>query len=333
MSNLRARGFTLVEMLVVIAIIGILIGMLLPAVQAAREAGRRLQCINNLKQISLAILNHENATKHFPTGGWGRMWVGDPNRGNTDKQPGGWAYNTLPFLEQGILHNLGTGTTGTDKTAAAAKMIAVPLPEFMCSTRRAAELYPYHPGIDPKTYNADWTSSAARTDYAINRGDFFVDAGDGPKSYDDPSYVWPDTKQITGISFVRSMIKATDISDGLSNTYLVGEKYVNSQEYASGQDPGDNASLCQGDCYDIARYTGITYYKDGKLQTDDTPPLKDMRTYFDQFCFGSAHPSTWQASLCDGSVHTINYDIDPVLHCLLGNRCDGQLVDKSKLTE
>ena len=68
MNRLRYRGFTLVELLVVIAIIGILIGMLLPAVQAARESGRRLQCVNNLKQISLAMLSHENATKHFPTG-------------------------------------------------------------------------------------------------------------------------------------------------------------------------------------------------------------------------------------------------------------------------
>src|SRR3974390_3177020 len=73
MTRLRTRGFTLVEMLVVVAIIGILIGLLLPAIQAARESGRRLQCINNLKQISLAMLNHENSVKRFPTGGWGRM--------------------------------------------------------------------------------------------------------------------------------------------------------------------------------------------------------------------------------------------------------------------
>ena len=136
MNRLRRRGFTLVEMLVVVAIIGILIGLLLPAIQAARESGRRLQCINNLKQISLAMLNHENATKHFPTGGWGRMWVGDPDLGNNDRQPGGWIYNTLPYLEQGILHNMGTGMSGNDKLDALAKMMAVPLTEFTCPTRR-----------------------------------------------------------------------------------------------------------------------------------------------------------------------------------------------------
>ena len=87
------------------------------------------------------------------------------------------------------------------------------------------------------------------------------------KLYDDPTYKWPDPTLINGISFVRSMIRITDISDGMSNTYLVGEKYINAQEYASGQDPGDNASLCQGDSIDIARNVAIIEYKDGKPQT------------------------------------------------------------------
>ncbi len=338
MSGLRSRGFTLVEMLVVVAIIGILIGMLLPAVQAARESGRRLHCINNLKQISLAMLNHENAIKRFPTGGWGRMWVGDPDMGNNENQPGGWIYNTLPFLEQGILHNIGLGMTGNDKLDAAAKMIAVPLPEFICPTRRAAELFPYHPdpSLNPKTYNAAWVSTAGRTDYAVSRGVFSadVDAGDGPKYYDDPNYKWPDPMQILGVCFVRSMIRAIDISDGLSNTYLLGEKYVNSLEYTSGNDPGDNASLCQGDCFDIARNVAVIEYKDGKPQPPMyIPPIRDMRTYYDQLTFGSAHPTTWQASFCDGSVHVISYDIDQELHYRLGVRNDGLIVDKSKLAE
>ena len=239
------------------------------------------------------------------------------------------------FSGRRYIAQLGLGHDGSDKFSAAAKMIAIPLPEFICSTRRTAELYPYHLGLDPKTFNADWTGSAARTDYAINRGVFSadVDAGDGPKTYDDPNYKWPDPAQINGISFVHSMIRATDISDGLSNTYLVGEKYVNPQDYASGQDPGDNASLCQGDSFDIARNVAVIEYKDGQQQTIYVPPLKDMRTIYDQLSFGSAHPTTWQASLCDGSVHSISYDIDTEVHYLLGVRNDGQLVDKSKLTE
>jgi prepilin-type N-terminal cleavage/methylation domain-containing protein len=335
MRILRRKGFTIVELLVVIAIIGILISLLLPAVQAAREAARRLECINHLKQISLAIMNHENSTKRFPTGGWGWKWVGDPDRGSGQNQPGGWAYNILPFMEQGVLHNMGAGQKGTTKYNAAAEMIGLPLPEFICPTRRAAVLYPYHPNITPQTFNATSTSSAARTDYAINRGDFFVDRIEGPVSYDDTSYKWPDTTQITGISFIRSVVKVTDITDGLSNTYLVGEKYLNSQEYTSGKELGDDSSICQGDDYDNARYVGHAHFimQDGKPVIEDLPvlPVKDMRTYSDDFCFGSAHPSTWQMSFCDGSVHSITYDINAELHRRLGNRSDGELVDKSGL--
>jgi prepilin-type N-terminal cleavage/methylation domain-containing protein len=334
MKNFRSRGFTIVELLVVIAIIGVLISLLLPAVQAARESGRRLACINNLKQLSLAVMNHENSIKRFPTGGWGWKWVGDPDRGTAQNQPGGWAYNILPFLEQSNLHNLGTGMNGSNKYDAAADMIDMPLPEFICPSRRTAMRYPYHPGISPQTFNASDTNTSSRTDYAVNRGDFFVDRIKGPESYDDTSFPWPDTTQITGISYNRSMITASDISDGTSNTYLIGEKYINPLDYASGKDLGDDSSICQGDDYGNSRYVGHAHIiiKDNETVIEDVfvPPVKDMRTYTDSFCFGGAHPSTWQVSFCDSSVHSVSYDIDPELHRRLGNRCDGQLVDKSE---
>ncbi|MFZ1933333.1 MAG: DUF1559 domain-containing protein [Thermoguttaceae bacterium] len=92
----RHSGFTLVELLVVITIIGILIALLLPAVQQAREAARRAQCAKNVKEIALAALNHEQANGFLPAGGWGYGWVGDPRYGFGTLQPGGFFYNILP---------------------------------------------------------------------------------------------------------------------------------------------------------------------------------------------------------------------------------------------
>ena len=96
----KRRAFTLVELLVVIAIIGILVALLLPAVQAAREAARRAQCTNNLKQLALGMIQHESAHRYLPTAGWWGSWVGDPDRGFDSRQPGGWIYNILPFIEE-----------------------------------------------------------------------------------------------------------------------------------------------------------------------------------------------------------------------------------------
>jgi len=112
------NGITLVELLVVVAIIGLLVALLLPAVELAREAARRSQCANHLKQLSLAAAAHQDVNQFFPTGGWGGGWVGDANRGFGPKQPGGWIYNVLPYTEQINLHNLGQGLAGVPRLSA-----------------------------------------------------------------------------------------------------------------------------------------------------------------------------------------------------------------------
>ena len=136
----RRTGFTLVELLVVIAIIAMLVTLLLPAVQAAREAARRTQCVNNLKQLSLAWLNHESAHGHLPSGGWGWTWVGEPELGFGPEQPGGWVYNVLPFLEESPIRDLAKGLEGQPRRDALTQTIQTVFPMLHCPSKREAKL-------------------------------------------------------------------------------------------------------------------------------------------------------------------------------------------------
>ena len=155
--------------MVVITIIGILISLLLPAVQSAREAARGLQCQNNLKQLALGCLQHEAAHGFLPTGGWDWAYAGDPDLGFDGGQPGGWVYNVLPYVEQQTLHDMGMGMSQPQKDDARKQVAQTPLPILYCPTRRPAIAYPnqYSPWMGGAS---NPVPNAARSDYAGNSG-------------------------------------------------------------------------------------------------------------------------------------------------------------------
>jgi len=331
-------GFTLVELLVVITIIAILIALLLPAVQAAREAARQTQCKNNLKQLALGVLDHEHHNGFFPTGGWGWGWVGHPDRGFDKKQPGGWGYNVLPYIEQQQLHDMGAGQTnspgGGDAGGVASRLrIGTPLAVFHCPTRRRPVAYPVVASAFDSgniRYTARPVTLAGRNDYSMNGGDFWMSwepTYAGPSSLeegDSSTYPWPTAaiRQMSGLSNLRSQIKMADVRDGTSNTYLLGEKNLRPEDYHTGENWGDNECYISSDDRDVIRYVALS-------GTDETVyrPYPDTPGFDPHVSFGSAHTNGFQMAFCDGSVHLINYEINTRIHRLLGNRHDGVVID------
>jgi prepilin-type N-terminal cleavage/methylation domain-containing protein/prepilin-type processing-associated H-X9-DG protein len=320
-------GFTLVELLVVITIIAILIALLLPAVQAAREAARRTQCANNVKQLTLGCLQHESAQGFIPTGGWAVNTLGDPDCGFDKGQPGGWCYNVLPYIEQEQLHDLGKGaTTVTAKNDAQKIRVATALPAFACPTRRPPIVMPFTPGLsgffkDSAGVYVLLSSDLGRTcsDYAINVGD--------------TQWLWSWTPQdkavqatCTGVSYYFSEITMARVSDGASNTYMLGEKNVDPDWYLTGGG-GDDWPMYVGQQDDTARCVGWLVAPNDLSSLNPCPPTQDQPGVYLNYNYGSAHSTSCNMSMCDGSVHSISYEIDPEVHRRLGNRQDGLTID------
>jgi prepilin-type N-terminal cleavage/methylation domain-containing protein/prepilin-type processing-associated H-X9-DG protein len=347
--TLRESGFTLVELLVVITIIGILIALLLPAVQAAREAARRTQCSNNLKQLALGAMDHESANKSLPGGGWGVSFVGDPDRGFGVKQPGGWTYSIAPYIELQSLYSLGSGneTAGTgagSRGALIQRCMSTPVACLICPTRRTPIPYPEVSvtSIYYKFGTIAAPSDVGKTDYAGNGGTTDDDAAmpGGPGDSSDPFGVgdkWTNAdwnKQYhakdTGVIFEHSAITMADITDGASNTYMLGEKLCNPDAYYSGGSNWDDSSWEAGADWDNLRWTG-TISGTGAKRYSGFAPMPDTPGVDSAMSFGSAHSNVFNMAMCDGSVHAINYSIDLEAHWRLGNRADGLPVDGKEL--
>jgi prepilin-type N-terminal cleavage/methylation domain-containing protein len=307
------QGFTLIELLVVIAIIGILIALLLPAVQKVREAANRARCGNNLKQMALGAHNHESVHGILPTGGWGWLWIGDPDRGADKKQPGGWVYNILPYVEQGALYKLGEGMSESEKAKINKDRMRIPHPVFNCPTRRTGGPYPNPAKVYYKNAENPLTE-LARADYAANAGDQFsneFNGGPNTLEHGDTTFNWgspPPPEKYSGIVFLRSEIRFSQITRGISNTFLFGEKFLAPSEYTTGDDPGDNESMYVGFDNDTNR---VTLYPPRRDAQGEPQPTK---------LFGSAHADGFNMAYCDASVPFLSYSIDPQVFKQSGNR-------------
>jgi prepilin-type N-terminal cleavage/methylation domain-containing protein len=321
-------GFSLVECLIVIAIITLLVQLALPAIENAREAARQSQCQSNLRQIGLACHTYEATHKYFPSGGWTHHWVSDPNQGFGATQPGGWCYSVLPSLEHQATHDLGLGLTDADRRRVGATMFAVAISTFNCPSRRPVRAWPFV--RTQSLLNIDEPLKAGRSDYAANIGNLTpsdqrwlgpetIEDASVWKSGDDPESQWVATYH-NGVVYQRSEVSPAMIEDGLSKTYLIGEKFLDPEHYRTGTSFGDDQSLYIGFDRDNARSSNELH---PPMQDSDVDeiwlPKGDSRIVTD-WNFGSAHPAAFHMLMCDGSVHRVAYDIDGIVHSDRGSR-------------
>jgi prepilin-type N-terminal cleavage/methylation domain-containing protein len=295
------KAFTLIEVLVVIFIISSIIGLLLPAVNAAREAARSTACQNNLKQIGIAFQLHEQSMGHLPSAGWGSAWTGDADRGTGSGQPGSWIFSLLPYMDMQNLHNIPADGNPleitTQQKEKAAQAAEIPIPILICPSRRSETTGP----LKPQTlWNMNHAEKVSKTDYAVNAGDNEVAWGQGPEP---DSQQFEDMTLSTGIAHQASQIKFSHLTDGLSNTYMAGEKRISAPEH-------DEQGALFGSDSNTARWT-------------QEPPAQDSGIIGNNF--GSKHTNYCIMLVCDGSVRQISYEIDPTTHSRLGNRKDGQI--------
>lgn len=339
--DIRSRSaFTLVELLVVISIIGVLVGLLLPAVQAARESARRMSCANNLKQIALATQLHHDTFGYLPPARYqpGMEPLPGQDCGGTEAT---WLVRILPYLEQSALAEQWNLTTSWYNHPAEVRE-AVP-DVFLCPSRRSGTRPVGHstviggsgePGepirlpcgciVRPFSGGDDETvvvASGALADYAGNHGDLSPGANGSATDF---YFGGNGTGTIISVRprcrlgrpyAPADRIRMSAVTDGQSNTFLIGEKHVPIDRI--GSFPEDSPAYDGGHLPASSRLAGPGL----RLAAGPRDPMADM------FSFGSWHPGICQFANVDGSVRGFSTNTDTRLLGALANRSDARVVE------
>jgi prepilin-type N-terminal cleavage/methylation domain-containing protein len=359
LKELRSpRGFTLVELLVVIAIIGILVALLLPAIQAAREAARRAQCQNNLKQIGLGILNFHETKKAYPSAGTNNddFYYTDPKIAATaGLERFGWGYQILPYIEETTLYQAGKNHRGLEEIAELNQnaLSEIAVSAYACPSR--GQRY----GTTPD----GWV--LALSDYAGVMFSYMLDQYRNSFDYNSPvgkffkQYGWRGViskgGHFNGTTYSQwRKVSAKDVTDGTSKTAAIMEKAVwvgryRPDNWTDGWSdmPGWAHNAHQTTMRSVPGDGGLAFggpYAPGQAGRGSAPPVvpdnadmigstprSDAANAVDQG-FGAAHAAGFYAAFADGSVRSINYDIDTSpggTLFRLGCRDDGLQLDES----
>ncbi len=301
------RGFTLIELLVVIAIIGVLVGLLLPAVQQAREAARRISCRNNLKQLGLAIANHENTLKFFPS-----AFDVDTSKGKTyynDTLRVGFLVRLLPYLEELALADACSSLTRSWETSQWAEVWAMQIPHFQCPSAIIFETN--------KSGAIGWTptkpirlshyrgihgakgASRSGTNYPMPSWP----AGDGHGGY-----------ASNGLLIRNGRLSSKDVTDGMSKTFAVGECSWGGGHYFSWihglSDHWSHSANSKNLAYGLNEYEY----------------LRNVRHNANDVSMGASHTSGVTGFVfADGSVHELLPSVDIFILKALASRNGGEV--------
>ena len=296
----RSRGFTLIELLVVIAIIAVLISLLLPAVQSAREAARRAQCTNNLKQLALGVANYESANGCLPSTSFSGIPLGNSSYPNLYGNFSVFVFLT-PFIEQQQVYNA-TNFNMTNYELDNITIAGVAINTLMCPSD------PWQPTvISTNTPNADFVEHVSAipagstyyqqfTSYGANQGTY---PGTWQQSYGQAEFA-----QYNGVIYNDSHVKLSAITDGTSNTFLFGER---AQTLFAQNDPGyqnSDGSWNSNHWYD----TMVTTY----FQPNVTQGASSVTNVGGAIATDaeSRHPGGVNYAFCDGSVRFIKNSIN-----------------------